>query len=190
MFRLEAIFVWAIILTFLACQGEPNTLPTQNVTSGDELLADGGIEDFATYPDIAEIESQSMDRSFENAPPLIPHTVKGMMVITIEHNECLLCHSPEKAKEKEATPISKTHFINYRPEILEKEGKYELYPEGNEVVQQQLGKMDHSMYNCNQCHVPQADITVQIENLFTPEFRASSSRSQSNLSENMAEGVK
>jgi len=181
------------VVAFWACQNESQQEEgTFNVvSSGDELLSEAGeIGQKALYPDIAEVESTSFERSFENAPPLIPHTVKGMMVMTQKHNECMLCHMPNKAKEKGATALPKTHFTNFRPEIVQEGDLYLVKAEVNEVVQKSTG--DHiasAMYNCNLCHVPQANITVNIDNLFEADFRSASGKSKSNLSKNMKEGV-
>jgi len=170
-----------------------NDMDKKVANRGEALMKDEvDIGEMATYPDVAENKSESMDRSFENAPPLIPHTVKGMMVITKEHNQCLNCHRPEKAKAEGATPMPSTHFTDYRPQIVENDGVYKVKAEEGEItsVSTKNKKVNMAQYNCNQCHVPQTNATVEIKNTFKPVFRNSSSKGKSNLSDNISEGVK
>ncbi len=160
-------------------------------TSESILKDDIDIGKMATYSDVAENKSKPIERSFENAPPLIPHTVKGMMVITKEHNQCLNCHRPEKAKAEHATPMPATHFTDYRPEIVEKDGIYKVNAkEGEVIAAKRKKKVNMAQYNCNQCHVPVTNATVKIKNTFKPVFRSSSQKNRSNLSKNFDEGVK
>ena len=53
-----------------------------------------------------------------------------------------------------------------------------------------LTKLNSAQFNCTQCHAPQAEISVDISNIFVPDFRDGSSNEKSNLSDNMDEGVK
>ena len=118
-------------------------------------------------------EAQNIARSFENAPPLIPHDVEGMMEITRDFNMCTSCHLPEVAVEAKATSMPKTHFVSI-------------------ITNKDLGdKMDEARYNCTQCHVPQADGVVPIvANVFKAEFRNKDGGSLSNLIDNINEGIK
>ena len=69
-------------------------------------------------------ESEMIERSFENAPPLIPHTTAGFFPITIKNNICFSCHLPEKSEETGAIPLPETHFTDLRPEMEKKGGIY------------------------------------------------------------------
>ncbi len=82
------------------------------------------------YSKKAAGESQIIARAFENAPPMIPHTVDGMLPITINNNACTGCHVPGVAESMNATPIPQSHFTNFRPDtslasngMITKEGK-------------------------------------------------------------------
>ena len=158
---------------------------------GEALLQDEtDVGEMINYPEVAENESKGMERSFENAPPLIPHTVKGMMVITKQHNMCLKCHMPDKAKAEHATPMPATHFTDFRPKIEEKGGVYKVKAKENEIVSASTHKkVNMAQYNCNQCHVPQAKTTVKIKNTFKPVFRNARNKNRSNLKDNISEGV-
>ncbi len=36
--------------------------------------------------------STKFARAYENAPPMIPHDIEGMLPITIDNNQCATCH--------------------------------------------------------------------------------------------------
>jgi len=133
--------------------------------------------------------SDKLDRSFENAPPLIPHTTSGFFPIKINSNICLSCHMPEKAKEIDGVPLPETHFINLRPMII-KEGGLLKVPEDKAVNYKRLEDMNKAYFNCSQCHVPQTEVSAHIENLFTPEFRDEFGLNKSNLDTSLEEGIK
>jgi len=161
------------------------------VSDGNELLTDNQpVADMATYPTTSEGESESMMRSFENAPPLIPHTIDGMYQLTAKENQCIMCHFPAKTDVSKATPMPETHFTNFRPEIKEHDGIYEVDAEENEVVAVSTGdQINEAMFNCNQCHVPQAKVDLEVENLFQAEYRSGAGKTSSNLKETISEGV-
>jgi len=160
--------------------------------TSDELLSDESpLGAMPKYIETEEELSQSFDRAFENAPPMIPHKLKGLVPITIENNMCLRCHMPDKSKEIGSTPLPQSHFTNYRPALTEQEGLIKVNAEENEVIQEDLGeKLNSALFNCTLCHAPQAEVTVDIENLFTPDFRKNTGKSKSNLADIMDEGVK
>ena len=99
---------------------------------------------------------------------------------------------PNKAPEFKATPLPKTHFTSYRPKVVEVDGKYQVDAdhETSEVVETDLEQFNGAMFNCSQCHVPQAEVTVDIPNTFDPDYRQNSNKSRSNLKKNMEEGVR
>ena len=85
-------------------------------TTGDKTM----------YATTAAGESKKIDRAFENAPPMIPHSIDGMLPITINNNSCTSCHEPAIAESMGATPIPKSHFTDFRPKTgIAKNGKIE-----------------------------------------------------------------
>jgi cytochrome c-type protein NapB len=155
-----------------------------------ELLNDNvDIGEMPAYATSAPGTSEKLDRAFENAPPMIPHNTEGFFPIKANSNICLSCHMPEVAEAVKSIPIPETHMHNYRPEMKVKNGKYELANGGKTMTQSLDGKLSSAYFNCSQCHAPQADITVEFDNLFTPEFRDSISKSRSDLIDRVAEGL-
>lgn len=159
--------------------------------SYDMLLSDEStLTDMPEYSKIRGGESELLQRSFENAPPLIPHRVGGFLPIKVEDNKCLRCHIPNKAEEFGATPLPETHFTSYRPMVEEVDGVYRIAEPVEKVFEKDLDHFNNAMFNCSQCHVPQAKVTVEISNVFDPEYRSSSEKSRSNLKDRMGEGVR
>ena len=117
-------------------------------------------------------EAQRYERSFENAPPMIPHDLEGLVPITADNNMCVTCHMPEVAKDVGATPIPKSHLYSIR-------NKKDLE-----------GKLSDDRFNCTTCHVPQANVEAKFKNNFKPEYRDANSSQHSNLLDVLNEGVR
>ncbi|WP_457605790.1 nitrate reductase cytochrome c-type subunit [Nitratifractor sp.] len=140
-------------------------------------------------------------RSYVNAPPLIPHSVKGLLPITAKNNACLGCHMPDVAKSMGATPIPPSHFTDFRPSTKLVNGQ--VVKEGKVVGKdlknttdikiakfKKLKKLNPARYNCSQCHVPQANVKPLVGNTFKPDFMSKKQMESSNLLEVIDEGVK
>jgi len=134
--------------------------------------------------------AKTIDRSFENAPPLIPHSTEGLVPITKANNMCISCHMPAVAAALKATPIPVSHLTNYRPEVKLNNGKVDIASSKKVVAHDLDGKLSMARYNCTQCHVPQAKIDVAIQNKFEAVYRDTSAIKKSNLSNNIKEGVR
>jgi len=87
-------------------------------------------------------------KSFVTAPPMIPHSVQGMVPITRNNNMCLNCHMPQAAKSLKVTPIPQDHFVD------------------NFEGDKKSSKLAGSRYNCTTCHAPQAMVDPVVENKF------------------------
>ncbi len=83
-------------------------------------------------------ESLLLDRPYEGAPPLVPHSVEDLAPVRGD-NQCFECHFEgiELDEGHTATKISASHFTN----------EYS----GNKQEDQVIG----IRYSCLQCHVPQ-----------------------------------
>jgi cytochrome c-type protein NapB len=114
-------------------------------------LAGAAIADIASLRGVNEIpatqgapelvkfinDKENVERTFEQQPPLVPHTV-DRYAINLKTNECLECHMKEPGKdEAKSVEMSESHFVN-------RDGKKGDDPVG-------------ARHFCNQCHVPQVD---------------------------------
>ncbi len=143
------------------------------------------------------------ERAYVNAPPMIPHSVNGLLPITKSNNACLGCHMPDVAKSVGATPIPASHFTNYRPTTVYHDG--ELVKEGKVVglkgdignvgdiklaKAKKLKGLYQGRFNCSQCHAPQANLDTPVGNTFQPDFgKDGAAKTKSNLIDVMNEGV-
>jgi len=158
-----------------------------------------GYGDLGTPPKVeyskaAPGTSKRFARSYENAPPLIPHTIEGMVPITLKQNACLQCHMPSVAQSVGATPMPPTHFKDFffdtKKELIE-QGVYE----DEKAYKARLAKLAKKediapqRYNCVQCHVPQANAKPLVENTFKPEYRNPEAKHKSMLHKNLMEGA-
>ncbi len=143
------------------------------------------------------------ERAYVNAPPMIPHSTEGLLPITKNDNKCLGCHMPDVAKSMGATPIPPSHFTNYRPTTVLKDG--EVVKEGKKVgLNSDIGntsdiviakakksdKLYQGRFNCSQCHAPQANVQTVVGNTFKPDGLTGDLKSGSNLADMMNNGVK
>lgn len=162
-------------------------LYTEDTTTGDKTQ-------YSSKPAGASIK---IERAFENAPPMIPHDVEGMIPITIDNNQCTMCHEPAVAESMGATPIPKTHFTNFRPDTklnaegkIVKEGKVINNTSDIKTVNKSLETLAGARFNCTQCHAPQSEGNMVPANNFKGDFRTEELNGKSNLIDTINEGVK
>ncbi|SFV62558.1 Nitrate reductase cytochrome c550-type subunit [hydrothermal vent metagenome] len=166
----------------------------------DENVAPQKIKEDRPAPGTAP----KFERAYVNAPPMIPHSVEGLLPITQKNNQCLGCHMPDVAKSVGATPIPPSHFTNYRPTTvlkngnLVKEGKVVGIAKGDmgnvsDIKLAKAKKLNHlyqGRYNCSQCHAPQANVKTAVGNTFKSDGLTDEFKSHSNLVNMMDDGVK
>ena len=85
-------------------------------------------------------------RTFSGQPPLIPHTLETLDVITLEENTCLACHGPDNYKDANAPKVGDSHF-------KDRDGKM-------------LTAVSPGRHQCTTCHVPQVDAKPLVQNTF------------------------
>jgi len=188
--------VLLIVLSLLIVSCTSKTKEDKNLIHEDKLgFIDASVESEETnlknkakFDDKTPGTGDKIERAFENAPPMIPHTTKGFFPIKVDNNICLSCHLPDKAKEVDAVPLPKSHFSNWRPQLKEKDGIY-YFEDEQALVNQDLKQLNNAYFNCSQCHAPQAKVSVNIENRFTPEFRRKFGIEKSYLDSLIKEGI-
>ena len=180
------------------------TESTLGLRKADLYSEDSVTPNAASFDRPAPGSAPKFERAYVNAPPMIPHSVEGLLPITKDNNQCLGCHMPDVAKGVGATAIPASHFTNYRPETVLKNG--ELVKEGKKVgiAKGDMGnvsdikiakakKMDHlyqGRFNCSQCHAPQAKVETAVANTFKPDGLTGDLKTSSDLVDVMNEGVK
>jgi cytochrome c-type protein NapB len=89
--------------------------------------------------------SEREPRNYPEQPPLIPHATEGYE-ISVRANRCLSCHARTRIRESQAPMVSITHFSD-------RDGQF-------------LASISPRRYFCTQCHVPQHNVRVPVENGF------------------------
>lgn len=190
------IRIGILMLTFLMLVGCRHNKSTNYVEEDSLGFIDASVtseetnlKQKADYISAQAGNSDKIYRSFENAPPLIPHTTQGFFPIKRENNICMSCHMPDKAETSGAVPLPETHFTNLRPKMVEVNGIL-TFKQDSIVSIHKLNEPSNAYFNCSQCHVPQTTVTVNINNLFTPEFREEFGLEKSDLRKRLNEGIK
>jgi len=140
------------------------------------------------YSSDAPGTSQRIARSFQDAPPMIPHSVEGLLPIKSGNNQCLGCHMPEVAKGVGAIPIPKSHFTNFRPthKVVDGQFKKSIDNYKNEVaISKPSDKLSMSRFNCSQCHAPQSKGDLAVSNTFQGGFSEKNGKSASSWYDHM-----
>ena len=111
-------------------------------------------------------------RAFQDAPPMIPHDTDGMLPIKIGDNQCTGCHMPEMATSMGATPIPVSHFTDFRPKHKVVNGTFKKVIDNykNETSIVTNDKLQGARFNCSQCHAPQSQGNLAVENTFEATF--------------------
>ncbi len=183
----------AVALLFAAGCAAANS---GNVVTEDQLsYGSKGTPPKVEYSKAAPGTSKRLPRSYENAPPLIPHSIDGLVPITLKNNACLGCHMPSVAKSMGATPMPPTHFKDFFFATKKKLIKQKLYEDviaykARLTLMAKKEDIAPQRYNCVQCHVPQANAKPLVANTFKPDFRDPSAKHHSKLYKNLMEGVK
>lgn len=120
---------------------------------------------------------KKIKRAYQDAPPMIPHDTEGMLPITINDNQCIMCHMPDAAKEMGmgATPVPVSHLTNFRPyHKLEGEGENEEFKKitddmNNDTKIEKKDTLVGARFNCSACHAPQSDGKL-VDNNFKAKY--------------------
>ncbi|MCD8213047.1 MAG: nitrate reductase cytochrome c-type subunit [Campylobacter sp.] len=175
--KMRILVITALVSAFFVACAVSGSRISENDLGGfrdADLLDDANV----TLKDINYTKEPAgmakiFERSFENAPPFIPHDTEGLVPITKDLNMCVTCHMPEFAKDSGATQIPTSHFYDIR-------NKKDL-----------AGALDDERYNCTACHVEQqGGVTAFVKNNFKPSFRDSNGSHKSNLLDVLNDGVK
>lgn len=96
---LKGILIVSLGFILFACSDSNTQSQSESVRDSDIGLRKVDLQDEKDvklldyeYISSAAGESERIERSFENAPPMISHSVEGMLPITKDDNQCLACH--------------------------------------------------------------------------------------------------
>ncbi|MDD5717919.1 MAG: nitrate reductase cytochrome c-type subunit [Sulfuricurvum sp.] len=116
--------------------------------------------------------NKRIPRTYDNQPPMIPHDISELPIITQEENTCMSCHMPDVAPSVGAIAIPKTHLTNLRK------------------MEDLKGEMYQGRWFCTQCHAPQAELDPAVMNKFKGAYHKKiGGEYKSNLFKTLREGV-
>lgn len=116
--------------------------------------------------------NKRIPRAYDNAPPMIPHDISELPIISKDENACLMCHMPDVAKDMGAIPLPKTHLTNLRK------------------MEDLKGQLYQGRWNCTQCHASQAVLDPAVANKFKGAYRKKTGGEyKTNLMDTIREGV-
>jgi cytochrome c-type protein NapB len=136
------------------------------------------IGDKTKYNTAAAGSSKMITRAFQDAPPMIPHSVEGMLPITIKNNVCISCHAPAVAAAVHATPYPASHMTNFRPSSYAVSGANTSSETLANISIKKEGKLVGARFNCSQCHAPQSEGQL-VENTFEADFTSANGANRS-----------
>jgi len=129
-------------------------------------------------------------RAFQDAPPMIPHDTEGMLPVTINNNQCIVCHDPAVAKDMGATPYPTSHMTNFRPQSYALKGENTSSEKLAHISIQEGSKLVGARFNCTQCHAPQSTCKLAVENNFEADYIRPDGASKSSWSgSKLMEGI-
>lgn len=89
------------------------------------------------------------ERSWEGYPPVIPHSLDGLLPITMKDNQCIDCHGIAEQEAGEPTPVPPSHYEDLR-----------------NAPGSQGDEVDGARFNCLLCHSPRTDANPLVLNDF------------------------
>lgn len=124
--------------------------------------------------------SKEFNRAYQDAPPMIPHDIEGMLPITINNNQCITCHVDSAPYDKTIPSVPVSHMIDFRPKTsIARDGK--ITKNGKEIDNtsseelknvsiKKEGKLIGARFNCSQCHAPQSQDKPLVKNNFKANY--------------------
>ncbi len=151
--KIYPLFILATMLTFMGSAQAVEQIDEAKLGLSKTSVFNDPAPELFEYNDTKARHSKTMPRAFSGAPPQIPHEVESMLPITIDDNQCLECHDrPEKIgqeKVKGGSPMEKSHYSKL-----------------GEMNTTDGWQLSGARFNCNQCHVPQAEVDPIMANTF------------------------
>jgi cytochrome c-type protein NapB len=151
----------------------------------DLLSEEKAAPDETKYGTAQPMSGYKIERAYQNAPPMIPHDVEGMLEITPQNNMCIGCHDVSVAESMTATPIPKSHYIDFRPKHKLTGEKFEKSIDNmkNEVSIKPIETISHARFNCTACHAPQSTGKLAVENTFEANYTRKDGKEKSTWDE-------
>ena len=139
----------ALTLTLPACAVQDQAIRDDEMGLSKTSVYDNPAPDLIEWPDAGpgSVGKRAV-RSYYTAPPMIPHSIEGLVPITQDSNMCKDCHvQPDMIGKKPEpgmpVPVSASHYADVK-----------------------AGEFYMGRWFCTQCHRDQAKVDVLVESTF------------------------
>ncbi len=141
--RVSTALIGAVVLAGITYAAEP--VDDSQLGLEKSSVFDTPTPEAPEYIGKASAGDARFQQAYSDAPPMIPHDIATMLPITLEKNNCLMCHQqPDRIGQKSPgapTPLPTSHYTSAK-------------------------KLQGSRYNCMACHAPQADAKPLVKNTY------------------------
>ncbi|MGP9654182.1 nitrate reductase cytochrome c-type subunit [Halomonas sp. AOP35-4E-18] len=113
----------------------------------DALRGNVPLLEERTPEPLYQVENKDLRRAraYPMQPPTIPHKIDNYQV-DLNANRCMSCHSRQQVAQSQAPMVSVTHY-------MDRDGNF-------------LAELSPRRYFCTQCHAPQTNAPLAVENDF------------------------
>ncbi|MFA6742038.1 MAG: nitrate reductase cytochrome c-type subunit [Arcobacteraceae bacterium] len=190
--KLALAITVATTILFAASAPKTVTEDSLGLRKVDIYSEDKAAPDETKYGTSQPMSGYKIERAYQNAPPMIPHDVEGMLEITPDNNMCIGCHDVSVAASMNATPIGKSHYIDFRPKnTIQSDGSFvkEVDNMKNETSIKPIDTISNARFNCTACHAPQSTGSLAVENTFKSNYTRKDGKSHSTWNEVMTDDL-
>ena len=189
--KLALAITVATTILFAASAPKTVTEDSLGLRKVDIYSEDKATPDETKYGTSQPMSGYKIERAYQNAPPMIPHDVEGMLEITPDNNACIGCHDVSVAESMGATPIGKSHYIDFRPKHKLEGDNFVKSTDDmkNEVSIKPIEVISNARFNCTACHAPQSTGGLAVENTFKANYTRKDGKSNSTWNEVMTDDL-
>lgn len=141
-FKLSLLAI--IALAVVACA--TSELQVNSLRGSSASTADNNALQVKEYVGKRPGQGALIARTFNDQPPLVPHTIENYEISATE-NACWDCHNSADFKGKKMPMVGKSHLLPVMDSQAEP-------------------KLNMLRYQCDTCHVPQVDAQPLVDNVF------------------------
>ena len=146
--KTSAAILGLIAIFATACASSPGPVADNEIGLSRTSVFDDPSPEAFDYPKTEPSAATVLPRSWDTAPPQVPHKIDSFTPITTNKNLCVTCHDKPSLIGKKTKGIP-TSMPGSHYDTLD-------------------GKMSRSngRHFCTQCHVPQANVAELVGNSF------------------------
>jgi cytochrome c-type protein NapB len=143
----SAILIGIITVVITACATSKPVADSEIGLSKTSVFDDPSPSVFE-YPKTEPSAATALPRSWNSAPPQVPHKIEAFIPITTSKNICVTCHDKPSliGKKTKGIPTSmpESHYDTIEGKLVRNNGRHV----------------------CTQCHTPQANVADLVGNTF------------------------